>query len=115
MDTEKILNWAGAIIGAMFTIIAGLFALAYRDLRREDQRNAKNTHDLRNQIQQNLEPRLDAVERGQAQHSQRLDRVEKDIGDHEHGIRGWLHRLSGEITPVVVWFQSRGRKKDDEK
>ncbi len=29
---------------------------------------------------------------------QALDRIERDIGDHEHGIRGELHRHSSYLT-----------------
>ena len=36
-----------------------------------------------------------------------LHRVEQDIGTHETGIRGALHKLRSEISPYIIMAQQR--------
>ncbi len=38
---------------------------------------------------------------------QLLDRIERDIGDHEHGIRGELHRHSSYLTRHEMMLSTR--------
>jgi len=42
-----------------------------------------------------------------ADYGARLTRVEEDIGTHDSGMRGDIHKLRNETTPVVIWFQHR--------
>jgi hypothetical protein len=39
----------------------------------------------------------------------KLERVERDIGTHETGLRGQVHKLASEITPLAVWAQMEQR------
>jgi hypothetical protein len=36
-----------------------------------------------------------------------LERVQTDIGDHNSGLRGQVHRLASDISPYVVREQGR--------
>jgi hypothetical protein len=33
--------------------------------------------------------------------------IKKEIGDHESGIRGSLHKLRGEISPLLIEYDRR--------
>lgn len=35
----------------------------------------------------------------------KLDRLERDVGTHETGLRGQIHKLSSDITPFIIWAQ----------
>jgi hypothetical protein len=41
----------------------------------------------------------------------KLDRVQNDIGDHNSGLRGQVHKLSSDITPYIVMAQMDMMKK----
>lgn len=43
-----------------------------------------------------------------------LRRVQTDIGTHETGLRGQLHRLSNDIGPIIVMERLRSRKREDQ-
>lgn len=36
-----------------------------------------------------------------------LSHLAKEIGDHDSGIRGQLHRLRGEVSPYILMEQKR--------
>lgn len=39
----------------------------------------------------------------------RLDSLSREVGDHEHGIRGNLHELRNQISPMYMDWQ-RGKR-----
>jgi polysaccharide deacetylase 2 family uncharacterized protein YibQ len=39
--------------------------------------------------------------------STKLDRVIEDIGDHQNGLRGQVHKLSQDISPYVISQHTR--------
>ncbi len=43
------------------------------------------------------------------------ERIVRDIGDHETGIRGDIHRLRGELSPFVVYAQMEMARREKER
>ena len=43
----------------------------------------------------------------------KLDRVERDIGTHETGLRGQMHRLTSELTPIALFVQIEQARRND--
>lgn len=63
--------------------------------------------------------RIENVERW-AKESERLAKVEAginqllaEVGDHEHGIRGAMHKLRDELSPFAVWVQMQMDKRGE--
>lgn len=78
MDTPVLI----AILGAQLAMIAGLFKLWWDHIKDCRARAAK-----------------DAVMRSD------IDQLLREVGDHEHGIRGALHKLRSDLSPFAVWCQ----------
>lgn len=41
----------------------------------------------------------------------KIERIDGEIGDHNSGIRGWLHQLSSDISPYIIRRQHEDRDK----
>lgn len=41
-----------------------------------------------------------------------IKRIKEDIGDHNSGIRGWLHELSSHVTPRALRRDQRRMKRE---
>lgn len=40
-----------------------------------------------------------------------VKKIHAEIGDHDSGIRGWLHRLASDISPYIIRRQHEDRDK----
>jgi hypothetical protein len=85
--TETSILWLfGTVIGLQTAVIGGIVAAISQ--------HSRDCRDFRATLAGSV-----------ADIKSKLDRVERDIGTHETGIRGQIHKLRGEITPFVVWAQ----------
>lgn len=83
MDTTVLLWLLGTIIGVQTIVLAGLTAAFLSHLK--DCGNYRvSTAALLGEIKSNL------------------SRVQRDIGDHDTGLRGQVHKLSSDITPYIL-------------
>lgn len=39
----------------------------------------------------------------------------KEIGDHETGMRGSIHKLRNDVMPMVLWVQQEQERRRDER
>jgi hypothetical protein len=85
MDTPVLL----AILGAQLLMIGGLFKLWWDHIRDCRARAAK-----------------DAVMRSD------IDKLLHEVGDHETGIRGAMHKLRQDLSPFAVWCQLEMAKRE---
>lgn len=90
MSETTILWLFGTVIGLQTSVIGALVLAAIQ--------HSRDCRDFRAQIAGFI-----------ADIKAKLDRVERDIGTHETGLRGQLHRLSSEMTPIAVWAQMEQR------
>lgn len=88
MDPQVILWILGAIITVM-TVVIGALAQAMLAHIRDDR-------DFRIEVTAN-----------NASMSTKLDRVIDDIGDHETGLRGQMHKMAQDISPYIISQQHK--------
>ena len=86
MDQSVILWLFGTLIGLQTLVIGGLVSAIWS--------HAHDCRDFRS-----------SVSASQATMSAKMDRVIQDIGDHETGLRGQVHKLASDITPYVIRSQ----------
>ncbi len=40
--------------------------------------------------------------------------VKDEIGDHDKGLRGGIHKMRAEVTPFVLWIQAEQERRNRE-
>ncbi len=89
MMDSTVLLW---ILGGQFAMIAGLAGLWWGHIK-----------DCRARAAQ------DAVMRSD------IDRLLHEVGDHETGIRGALHKLRDDLSPFALWVQMEMQRREKER
>ena len=88
MDPQVILWILGVIITVMTVVIGALTQAMLTHI--------KDDRDFRIEVTAN-----------NAAMGAKLDRVIEDIGDHETGLRGQMHKMAQDISPYIITQQTR--------
>ena len=84
--SETVLLW---ILGGELAIVGSLFGILWK--------HVNECRDFRSSV---------------ATMKTDLEHVVKELGSHDSGVRGSLHKLRGDITPLVLWAQMEMEKRD---
>lgn len=90
--------WASIIVPAALALIGAIWLLFRAKVERTESRLDDHIKD-----DNKAHERVAVVE-------SKIERIEKDIGDHESGIRGWLHKLSNDVSPYIIKKQRENKE-----
>lgn len=107
-----------ALVGALWKLSGHTLdkseAKLTKDIERVDQYAKTEIARLDKRIDDRRDDHVKLHERAAVSEAE-IKRIKEEIGDHNTGIRGWLHQVSNSLNPIAMWFQLRDRFKDDHK